>query len=60
MFDKIMVVEEGLDITLSYWAEVVYDEDYENIQADAEHVIQERKNFVHLLPIWHLTFCSLP
>jgi hypothetical protein len=42
LFDyKVVMVEEGLDITLSYWAEVIPDENYENIQIHADHVIQE-------------------
>lgn len=47
IFDyKFLVVEEGLDITLSYWAEVIPDENYENIEIHIENVVQEiRKKF---------------
>ena len=34
-------MEEGLDITLSCWAEVIRDENYQNIQIHADRVIQE-------------------
>jgi hypothetical protein len=45
MFDyKILIVEEGLDITLSFWANVLSDEDKENIQTHIEHVTQEIRN----------------
>jgi hypothetical protein len=42
IFDyKIMVVKEGLDISFSYWAEVIRDEDKVNIQNHIENVTQE-------------------
>lgn len=45
IFDyKILVVEDGLDIAISYWAEVIYDEEKENIQKHVEHVTREIRN----------------
>lgn len=47
IFDyKIINVDEGLDIELSYWAEVISDENKENIQTHIKQVVDEiRKKF---------------
>jgi hypothetical protein len=48
LFDyKINVVKEGLEITLSYWAENIPDESNENIQNHIDHVIEKIKKKYH-------------
>jgi len=45
IFDyKILVVKEVLDITFSYWAEVISDENKENIRIHVEQVSREIRN----------------
>jgi hypothetical protein len=48
IFDyKILPINGGLDIIMSYWAEVIHDEDKGNIQKHIEDITEEIKNKFH-------------
>ncbi len=48
LFDyKIKVVKEELEITLSYWAEKIPDEENKNIQIHIDHVIEKIEDRFH-------------
>jgi hypothetical protein len=59
LFDyKINVMEEGLEIILSYWAENIPDENNENIQNHIDHVLKKIEEKFHTKAGMTKTFIS--